>query len=167
MGFNAQQIMHLQQLGVTVYVPRARIAQPASLAKATAEAPVRMPAAVQAATINSTALLDGEEVLQLAQPARRAAAFVARAQSPELVVPSAEHKAFSNSKLSLHLGLALHGRALPIVEHAVQSETALWLDDPRGALKLSSISLLRSNWRSKRQLWLAIRLWRKRTPRAP
>ena len=58
--------------------------------------------------------------------------------------------------------LLAEGSAIPVVENAVLSDTALHFErPPAAALKLGSMALLRSAWRAKRQAWLAIRLWRK------
>jgi hypothetical protein len=84
---------------------------------------------------------------------------------PELVVPAAELARFAPSKLCLHLGIAILGRAIPAVENAVQSETALWFESPTGELKLGSLSLLRTSWRARRQAWTLLRAFRKLNPR--
>lgn len=84
---------------------------------------------------------------------------------PELVVPSVELARFAPSKLCFHLGIAILGRAIPAVENAVQSETALWFESPTGELKLGSLSLLRTSWRARRQAWMLLRAFRKLNPR--
>jgi hypothetical protein len=92
-------------------------------------------------------------------------AIVNRAPSvrSELVLPSAEVERFSESRMYRHFCLLLaQGIAIPVVENAVLSDTALHFEQPpKSALKLGSMALLRSAWRAKRQAWLAIRLWRK------
>lgn len=81
----------------------------------------------------------------------------------ELVVPSAEIERFLDSRMYRHICLLLaQGGAIPVVENAVTSDTALHFElPPKSPLKLGSMALLRSAWRAKRQAWLAIRLWRK------
>lgn len=81
----------------------------------------------------------------------------------ELVLPSAEIDRFLESRMYRHFCLLLaHGVAIPVVENAVLSDTALHFElPPKAALKLGSMALLRSAWRAKRQAWLAIRVWRK------
>lgn len=81
----------------------------------------------------------------------------------ELVLPSAEIDRFLESRMYRHFCLLLaHGVAIPVVENAVLSDTALHFElPPKAALKLGSMALLRSAWRAKRQAWLAIRIWRK------
>ncbi len=92
-------------------------------------------------------------------------AIVNRAPSvrSELVLPSAEVERFLESRMYRHFCLLLaQGIAIPVVENAVLSDTALHFElPPKAALKLGSMALLRSAWRAKRQAWLAIRLWRK------
>lgn len=92
-------------------------------------------------------------------------AIVHRAPSvrSELVLPSAEVERFQGSRMYRHFCLLLaQGVAIPVVENAVLSDTALHFElPPKAALKLGSMALLRSAWRAKRQAWLAIRLWRK------
>ena len=92
-------------------------------------------------------------------------AIVHRAPSvrSELVLPSAEVERFLESRMYRHFCLLLaEGSAIPVVENAVLSDTALHFElPPMVALKLGSMALLRSAWRAKRQAWLAIRLWRK------
>ncbi len=81
----------------------------------------------------------------------------------ELVLPSAEIERFLDSRMYKHICLLLaQGGAIPVVENAVTSDTALHFElPPKSPLKLGSMALLRSAWRAKRQAWLAIRLWRK------
>ncbi len=81
----------------------------------------------------------------------------------ELVLPSAEIERFLDSRMYKHICLLLaQGAAIPVVENAVISDTALHFElPPNTPLKLGSMALLRSAWRAKRQAWLAIRLWRK------
>ena len=81
----------------------------------------------------------------------------------ELVLPSAEVERFLESRMYRHFCLLLaQGIAIPVVENAVLSDTALHFElPPKAAIKLGSMALLRSAWRAKRQAWLAIRLWRK------
>lgn len=81
----------------------------------------------------------------------------------ELVLPSAEVERFLESRMYRHFCLLLaQGIAIPVVDNAVLSDTALHFElPPKSALKLGSMALLRSAWRAKRQAWLAIRLWRK------
>ena len=81
----------------------------------------------------------------------------------ELVLPSAEIERFLDSRMYRHICLLLaQGGAIPVVENAVTSDTALHFElPPKSPLKLGSMALLRSAWRAKRQAWLAIRLWRK------
>lgn len=90
---------------------------------------------------------------------------IARAPSvrSELVLPSAEIGRFLESRMYSHFCLLLaQGEAIPVVENAVTSDTALHFElPPKTPLKLGSMALLRSAWRAKRQAWLAIRLWRK------
>ena len=92
-------------------------------------------------------------------------ALVNRAPSvrSELVLPSAEMERFLESRMYRHFCLLLaQGIAIPVVENAVLSDTALHFElPPKAAIKLGSMALLRSAWRAKRQAWLAIRLWRK------
>ena len=85
----------------------------------------------------------------------------------ELVLPSAEIERFSESRMYRHFCLLLaRGDAIPVVENAVLSDTALHFElPPKLPLKLGSMALLRSAWRAKRQAWLAIRLWRKQQQR--
>ncbi len=81
----------------------------------------------------------------------------------ELVLPSAEIERFLDSRMYRHICLLLaQGTAIPVVENAVVSDTALHFElPPKSPIKLGSMALLRSAWRAKRQAWLAIRLWRK------
>ena len=85
----------------------------------------------------------------------------------ELVLPSSEIERFSESRMYRHFCLLLaRGAAIPVVENAVLSDTALHFEmPPQSPLKLGSMALLRSAWRAKRQAWLAIRLWRKQQQR--
>ena len=102
------------------------------------------------------------------RPAFRAV-MTSRAPSlrSELVLPRAEIGRFSESRMYRHFCLLLaRGDAIPVVENAVLSDTALHFElPPLSPLKLGSMALLRSAWRAKRQAWLAIRLWRKQQQR--
>jgi|GEM_PF-6372022 len=179
-------IGYLQALGITVYQLRSekRAVEapeftPVLGQRAIAEAKA-LPAeqtARKASSSASTAFADAQNALR--KPVSddlpiRAAAKPALPQKavqkissgmPELVVPAAELARFAQSKLCLHLGIAMVGRAIPAVENAVQSETALWFESPTGELKLGSLSLLRTSWRARRQAWTLLRAFRKLNPR--
>ena len=81
----------------------------------------------------------------------------------ELVLPQAELKRFSESRMYKHLCLLFAaGESLAVVENAVLSDTALHYESPpENPVKLGSMALLKTNWRKRREAWLAIRLWRK------
>ena len=104
-------------------------------------------------------------VVPVASRAVTKTTVVSRAPSirSELVLPSAEIDRFLESRMYSHFCLLLaQGAAIPVVENAVLSDTALHFEQPpKAALKLGSMALLRSAWRAKRQAWLAIRIWRK------
>ena len=172
-----QDIGYLQALGIVVYQLRSEIP-----AVATREfTSVLGQAQVNTATVDvrqraSAGFSDAQNALRVLEPeiAPKAVATpsaasrpVAKrsADAPELVVPAAELARFAPSKLCLHLGLAIFGQAIPAVENAVQSETALWFESPSGELKLGSLSLLRTSWRARRNAWTLLRAFRKLNPR--
>jgi hypothetical protein len=174
-------IGYLQALGIVVYqlrseIPAAAVPEFTSvLGQPHAD---RAPAVDvrQRADSANTAFADAQNALRVFEPEiapRAVAAPIAAprpvakrsADAPELVVPAAELARFAPSKLCLHLGLAIFGKAIPAVENSVQSETALWFESPNGQLKLGSLSLLRTSWRARRQAWVLLRAWRKQNPR--
>jgi len=181
-----QDIGYLQALGITVYQLRGekRAVVEAEftpvLGQRAISAAQALPAeqtAMIASNSASTAFADAQNALRTpvasdlpiraaAKPALpQKAAQKLSSTMPELVVPSAELARFAQSKLCLHLGIAIMRGAVPAVENAVQSETALWFESPTGELKLGSLSLLRTSWRARRQAWMLIRAFRKLNPR--
>lgn len=143
--------------------PRAQSEQHAAIERSVAIATLSPPASI------SPVFLRAEQVpLPVAPvPARPAARapVVNRLASvrSEWVLPSAEIERFMGSRMYHHFCLLFaSGAAIPVVENAVISDTALYFElPPKAPLKLGSMALLRSAWRAKRQAWLAIRLWRK------
>jgi hypothetical protein len=86
----------------------------------------------------------------------------------EFVIALSELARFEKSKMYRHLCLSLmQGAHVPVVENAVQSDTALHFEAPPAKpLKLGSVALLKSAWRARRQAWQAIRVWRKQNPKS-
>lgn len=174
-------IGYLQALGIVVYQLRSEMPAMAAPEFASVLGQLRADSAPvlnarQRADSANTAFADAQNALRVLEsdiaPRVVATPFAApmpvtkrSADVPELVVPGAELARFAPSKLCLHLGLAILGKAISAVENSVQSETALWFESPNGQLKLGSLSLLRTSWRARRQAWVLLRAWRKQNPR--
>ena len=161
----------LDALGVVAYrrVRRAKAAQPSIPSDLTAGS-----ARIEALRVQNVPVLPKQGVSLHALPVTSVPAvarpvvklpITSRVPSTrsELVLPSAEIERFLESRMYRHFCLLFaHGIAIPAVENAVLSDTALHFEmPPKSPLKLGSMALLRSAWRAKRQAWLAIRLWRK------
>jgi hypothetical protein len=85
-----------------------------------------------------------------------------RSITAEFVVPQADLARFEGSKLRTHLALVLNVSAASVSANTDARDTALLLDVPeKSVLKIGSLARLRSQWRAKREAWLAIRMWRK------
>ena len=154
---NASMITMLNAMGVTVYrtTPRA----PLVASKPKTQAPLREVA------LEMPRLATPVLAAPTAAAPQRAHAPIKRAASVqrELVLPQAELKRFVESRMYRHFCLLFAaGEMIAVVENAVLSDTALHFEaPPAGPVKLGSIALLKTNWRKRREAWLAIRLWRK------
>lgn len=158
---SARHIAMLGAMGITVYRTTPRVDAPKAVTSG---------AAPEAAHKRFKPIPDAELVTAL--PTQVAPATPLRAASVskrpasvqrELVLPQAELKRFCESRMYRHLCLLFApGEDLAVVENAVLSDTALHFESPPAApVKLGSMALLKTNWRKRREAWLAIRLWRK------
>jgi hypothetical protein len=85
-----------------------------------------------------------------------------RAGSTEWALPEADLAWFLRSKMKLHLQLTLKQADIVAAANSDASDTALYFDRPETALlKVGGIARLRTQWRAKRDAWLALRMWRK------
>jgi hypothetical protein len=182
---NLRTVAMLNALGVTPYRRTKRIVAapesvPSTLARSVAQNAANQAASGYPTTAFAHATREGVfsehrvERASRAEPSLSPAVPSSMVRGPvkvrdasvrsELVLPAAELERFLDSRMYRHLCLLLaQGEAIPVVENAVQSDTAVHFEaPPKSALKLGSMALLRSAWRAKRQAWLAIRLWRKR-----
>ncbi len=134
-----------------------RVAPSPSRAMARPDAKLQAPASITSVSLSEPVAVASRAAVRLPAASR------APSVRSELVLPSAEIERFLESRMYSHFCLLLaQGIAIPVVENAVLSDTALHFELPPNApLKLGSMALLRSAWRAKRQAWLAIRLWRK------
>lgn len=154
---SARSIAMLGAMGVTVYriTPRATARKADTLATATPMPFRAIPEPALLATPPQSAPITPTRAPLLS----KRPASVQR----ELVLPQAELRRFAESRMYRHLCLLFApGEDLAIVENAVLSDTALHFEcPPAGPVKLGSLALLKTNWRKRREAWLAIRLWRK------
>jgi hypothetical protein len=85
-----------------------------------------------------------------------------RSTTIELVLPAADIAWFAPSRFAQHLKRALRMDVLSIVANSDRSDTALYFDMPgQLLLKLGGIARLRTQWRARRDAFLALRVWRK------
>lgn len=154
---SAQAIAMLKAMGVTVY----------SRSRSTATQSIEANAKIAKAVDYVAPAALKPEAPALPERAIKAPRNLLSQRPPsvqrELVLPQAELKRFCESRMYRHLCLLFAGGdALAVVENAVLSDTALHFESPPELpVKLGSVALLKTNWRKRREAWLAIRLWRK------
>ncbi len=157
------QILHA--MGVPVYrksvAKVARKPETMQTTLATKPTPARPPVAIDTERATAAA----SSIAPRAAPTRAigpVATARTRSTAIEFVVPQAELMRFQTSKLRLHLALTLLVPDAPTSANSDARDTAVLLDVPeQSVLKIGSLARLRSQWRAKREAWLAIRMWRK------